>query len=104
MRRADLLAAAGRADEALAACDAAAWLDPLYPEAHFLRAVLLGDIGRHDDAVYFYNRAIDLDPGHIGALAGKGDLLARLGRGGEAAECRGAARRLERTAERRLAP
>ena len=51
MRRADLLAAAARTAEALAACDAAMDIDPRYADAHFRKAALLRTIGLYYGSV-----------------------------------------------------
>ena len=93
VRRADLLAAAGRTTEALAAYDAAIEIDPRYAEAHFRKAVLLDSAGRYGDALCCHNLAIKFDPGRASARAGRSDVLARLGRGDEAADSLKTARR-----------
>ena len=79
VRRADLLAAAGRAAEALAACDAAMDIDPRYADAHFRKAALLRTVGLYYGSLYYYGRAIELDPGHFGALTGMGDIRKYIG-------------------------
>ena len=52
-------------------------------------------LGRTDDALYFYNRAIEINPRYARALAGKGGVLARMGRTAESDECYEAAHSID---------
>ena len=58
----DLLSAMGRHDEALAAAQRAAELDPRSPNARTIVGLTLWFLGREDEAQAEFERALDLDP------------------------------------------
>ncbi|WP_320064190.1 tetratricopeptide repeat protein [Micromonospora sp. RTGN7] len=77
--RAQVLAALGRLDEALADFTAVIADDPNYPEYHFDRANLLHRLGRDDEALAGYAEAIRLSPPFPEAHYNRADVLAGLG-------------------------
>jgi protein O-GlcNAc transferase len=79
-----LLQEQGRADEALAAIDAALALDPSYAEGHFNRGILLAQQGRLDEAIDAYQKAVRLRPDFAEAATNAGIVLQELGRWDEA--------------------
>jgi tetratricopeptide (TPR) repeat protein len=70
----DCLRLAGRTDEALAALDKAAALQPQSPLPWLTRANTLIRAGRTDEAASAYERALAISPEHAEALRGLGDL------------------------------
>ncbi len=70
----DSLRLAGRTDEALAAVDKAAALQPQSPLPWLTRASTLINAGRTGEAVAAYERALAISPEHAEALRGLGDL------------------------------
>ncbi|SBT39068.1 tetratricopeptide repeat protein [Micromonospora auratinigra] len=77
--RAQVLAALGRLDEALADFTAVIADDPNHPEYHFDRANLLHRLGRDDEALAGYADAIRLGPPFPEAHYNRADVLAGLG-------------------------
>jgi tetratricopeptide (TPR) repeat protein len=66
---------------ALADFDAALALSPRYDRALQNKAMVLSEhLGRTEEAVRVLDKAVELHPGYVKALAGRGVLLARLGR------------------------
>ncbi|WP_051966432.1 tetratricopeptide repeat protein [Kitasatospora mediocidica] len=60
--RGQVLAALGRAEEALAEFDHVIEVDPHYPEYHFDRGNLYFQLGRHQEALENYEEAVRLSP------------------------------------------
>lgn len=67
---AQALAALGRFDEALAACDRAAEIDPIISTNQVVRAQILLRMERHEDAKAALRKAIDLYPDDVMAWTG----------------------------------
>ena len=86
---AEMLAKAGRLDEAQAALDGLAEADAAgSADYHAARAgVLTAAGGSQDDILAALERAIAIDPGHAGALFQMGVLHDRLGNDDEALAC-----------------
>ncbi len=93
--RIDLLRAAGRRVEALAACEQALALRPDASTLHLTHGLLLADLGRAALAVEAYDRALGLDPANPGAHNNRGVALEGLGRSEAAAQAYIAALTLE---------
>ena len=70
----DCLRLAGRTDEALAALDKAAALQPQSPLPWLTRANTLIKAGRTDEAASAYEHALAISPEHAEALRGLGDV------------------------------
>ncbi|MEV0006206.1 tetratricopeptide repeat protein [Micromonospora sp. NPDC050980] len=77
--RAQVLAALGRLDEALADFTAVIADDPNHPEYHFDRANLLHRLGRDEEALEGYAEAIRLSPPFPEAHYNRADVLAGIG-------------------------
>jgi tetratricopeptide (TPR) repeat protein len=73
-----------RFDEAVAAYDAAAAIDPAYPEAFNNRGIALKSLARFDAALESYDVAIALRPGYASAHYNRGNALQELKRFAEA--------------------
>lgn len=80
------LGALDRLDEALAAFDRAAELDPSNQNAHGGRGEALRLLGRLDEALAAFDRVLAVEPDSAWALASKGAALATLARDQEAVE------------------
>jgi tetratricopeptide (TPR) repeat protein/2-polyprenyl-3-methyl-5-hydroxy-6-metoxy-1,4-benzoquinol methylase len=81
---ANMLAAAGRLDEAIAHYAEASRLRPHYAAADFEHGNVLARLGRFDDAATQYRRALEGQPRHVQALTNLGNALAMLGRSQQA--------------------
>jgi tetratricopeptide (TPR) repeat protein len=77
--RAQVYAALGRSQEALAEFDYVISLDPSYPEHRFDRANLLLKLGRYDEAVAGYQDAMRLTPPFPELYFNRGTALAAAG-------------------------
>jgi tetratricopeptide (TPR) repeat protein len=77
--RAQVLAALGRPDEALADFDHVIEADPNYPEYHFDRGNLFSKMGRHAEALADYEAAMRLSPPFPELYYNRGDLRAASG-------------------------
>lgn len=77
--RAQVYAALGRAEEALAGFDDVIGLDPNYPEYRFDRANLLLKLGRYEEAVAGYRDAMRLTPPFPELYFNRGTALAAAG-------------------------
>lgn len=77
--RAQVLAALGRQEEALAEFDHVIDLDPHYPEYRFDRGNLLNRAGRHAAAMADYDAALALGPPFMEVYYNRGDLRAASG-------------------------
>ncbi len=74
------LAKAGRASDAIAACQEAVRLNPGLAEAHVNLGHLLIKFGRVEDAIAAYRKALELEPGDFKACAYLADALREAGR------------------------
>jgi Flp pilus assembly protein TadD len=83
---AELLAARGRSDAALAALGHIGAGDPLADNAAERRLVILADIGRKDEAVALGRAATAREPASLEAWLRLGDVLTQTERYGEAAD------------------
>jgi tetratricopeptide (TPR) repeat protein len=77
--RANVYAALGRTDEALADFNHVIEIDPHYAEYHFDRGNMLYKLGRHGEALADYETAIGLDGPFPELYYNRGDLLSALG-------------------------
>ncbi len=82
--RACMLAKLNRADEALAAFDAAISLKPDYAEAIFNRGSLLASLSRYAEALSSFDRVAALSPAIPAVWSHRARILCALGRYGEA--------------------
>lgn len=73
-----------RYTEALASCDRAMQLDPVYAPAYALKANLLAQTGQYEQSLGVFDQAIQLNPTDAGSYACKGLALSKLGRYEEA--------------------
>jgi tetratricopeptide (TPR) repeat protein len=79
-----VLAALGRAEDAVASYDRAIALKPDYAEALHNRGNAFAMLGRAEDALASFDRAIMLRPDYAAALLNRAQILKRLGRSREA--------------------
>ncbi|MBV9548497.1 MAG: tetratricopeptide repeat protein [Alphaproteobacteria bacterium] len=82
--RAVALKRLGRANEAVASCDAALKLAPRFAPAHLIRAESLWALERHDEALADYDAALAAMPDFVHARSGRAALLMALSRPAEA--------------------
>jgi tetratricopeptide (TPR) repeat protein len=77
--RANVYAALGRMEQALADFDHVIEVDPNYPEYHFDRGSLLHKLGRHAEAMADYETAMRLDGPFPELYYNRGDLRSAMG-------------------------
>jgi tetratricopeptide (TPR) repeat protein len=75
---------AGRINEALAALNHAAAVEPNYPVTYLYRGMALSTVGQYSAAVEDYRRVLALDPANADAARGLNEAQARMGAGGGA--------------------
>ena len=85
--RGQALPAPGRSDEALAALDEAARLDPGNPDRHEARGRLLYGMGRNDEALAALDEAARLGSPDAPALVLRGRVLLAMSQPGRAVRC-----------------